>query len=507
MIDVPLKNAIREYIPDWIEDKHPIFLEFFQAYYEWLELDGNPVDVIRNFSDYIDIDRSIDSFIEYFKADIIPELPSNTASDKTLYLKHIDDLYQSKGTVASFKLLFRILYNEPIEVIFPRDKVLRLSSSPWVNKKYSIKVSSNNDLGVFDNRHIESRRYTTDTSYTLIGEADVQEVVRYNVGSYIVTELFISNVVGSFEADDTIHFGDYSEHITPTVTNVVVTNGGLDYAINREVFFDTTTQLVRHYTFTNSNDFDLGVTSVYTKDDLEVFVNDVLVDPSNLTFDGIVLNIFLTLVNGDLVKVNLPAIKLYAVTKSIDSVSSLEEITILNHGIGYTTAPVIDLSREGNGLATAEFSVGGMITYDGKYTNTQSMLSASSYLYDGYYYQDYSYVIKSSISLDKFGSIFKKLVHPSGFNLFNIIQIVAREVDDNIGVSFSEFAYDITTILYDTYESELSLDSPTTIQFEQNKLTLGDNYHVQDVLNMKIDTLINKRYINETAPVNIQITP
>lgn len=89
----------------------------------------NPLNVMNNIPNYQDIDYiyNYDNFVygNYFQylfneyMDGIP-LYFHTSIDKTIKNiigKEIKQLYQSKGTIDSFKYLFKILYNEDIEII------------------------------------------------------------------------------------------------------------------------------------------------------------------------------------------------------------------------------------------------------------------------------------------------------------------------------------------------------------------------------------------------------
>lgn len=62
---------------------------------------------------------------------------------------------------------------------------------------------------------------------------------------------------------------------------------------------------------------------------------------------------------------------------------------------------------------------------EGRYTDNNGFASDRKYIHDNYYYQDFSYVIKSGQTVESWLSIVKKLLHPSGFNVFGEIQIVS----------------------------------------------------------------------------------
>ena len=61
--------------------------------------------------------------------------------DKTEVVKLAKELYKSKGTPASYQLLFRILYNMDVDFFYTKDAVLKASNGKWYVSK-SLKLST-----------------------------------------------------------------------------------------------------------------------------------------------------------------------------------------------------------------------------------------------------------------------------------------------------------------------------------------------------------------------------
>lgn len=61
-----------------------------------------------------------------------------------------------------------------------------------------------------------------------------------------------------------------------------------------------------------------------------------------------------------------------------------------------------------------------------RYTNNDGFLSDRKYIQDSFFYQDFSYVIKTGQNVDKWRDVVKKLLHPSGFAFFGQINIFSR---------------------------------------------------------------------------------
>jgi len=94
----------------------------------------------------------------------------------------------------------------------------------------------------------------------------------------------------------------------------------------------------------------------------------------------------------------------------------IEKITIVDAGKSLRSAPEIDLSGYGDGLATATSTlVPSFETFPGKFKNSDGIISSSYTRLQGLdYYIDYSYVLSSSIEFKKYKDVLKGLLHPAG---------------------------------------------------------------------------------------------
>jgi hypothetical protein len=143
-------------LPEHIRDdpSYANFVTFIQAYYEWMEQDGNVTDRSKNLLNYTDIDSSIDDFLNYFYNDFLSYFPENILADKNQVVKLAKELYKSKGTQASYQLLFRILYNLDVDFFYTKDAVLKASDGKWYVSK-SVMLST-------DLMYISDLTYETD---------------------------------------------------------------------------------------------------------------------------------------------------------------------------------------------------------------------------------------------------------------------------------------------------------------------------------------------------------
>jgi hypothetical protein len=122
---------VEDQLPEFIRADHPTFVNLLKKYYEYLELDGKTVNVGKQLYDYMDVDTTRQDLIRYFKSKIIPNFPEESELSTEKVLKSAREFYSKKGTPDSFKFLFRTLYNQEVDVYFPKQDILRASDGKW----------------------------------------------------------------------------------------------------------------------------------------------------------------------------------------------------------------------------------------------------------------------------------------------------------------------------------------------------------------------------------------
>ena len=99
---------------------------------------------------------------------------------------------------------------------------------------------------------------------------------------------------------------------------------------------------------------------------------------------------------------------------------SVTGMQVVDSGFGFVTGETIYFENE-NGISTGI----GVVTTQGKgsgfYQRKGGFLSDQIKLHDGNYYQEYSYEVRSSIVLDKYSDMLKKVMHVSGTKFFGAL--------------------------------------------------------------------------------------
>jgi hypothetical protein len=137
MTDQKTSLLVSSQLPEFVREEHPNFIAFMEAYYEYLEnKQGTELnDLVTKSKDLryaTDVDSSIDDFQDNFFATYASLFPQDVQVDRAVLLKHVLPLYLAKGNEKSFKLLFRLLYNEELEILQPKTNILRASDGKWL---------------------------------------------------------------------------------------------------------------------------------------------------------------------------------------------------------------------------------------------------------------------------------------------------------------------------------------------------------------------------------------
>jgi hypothetical protein len=109
------------------------------------------------------------------------------------------------------------------------------------------------------------------------------------------------------------------------------------------------------------------------------------------------------------------------ITSSLSAVAgSVTSVKVLDSGYGFEDGEVVDITTDGKAAqGYAVLKTNG--TGSGYYKSTDGFLSNNKKLSDGYYYQEYSYEVRSSV-IDDFKTILKDIVHVAGTAYYDALK-------------------------------------------------------------------------------------
>lgn len=202
-------------LPEFVRRDHPLFVEFLENYYKFLEQDGGMLYTAKRFPEFYDIDILKADYLhdieeghdteaenyhvlqDQYYNNFIRYVPNFSIADLNLILKHSKDFYRSSGSEKSIRFLARILFNKNADIYYPQQNILKASDGKWfVEKSINIK-----DIAV--NNVANSIAFTRFANTLIRGAVSNSTAVVENVNPYyeagvLITELKISQVTKDF---------------------------------------------------------------------------------------------------------------------------------------------------------------------------------------------------------------------------------------------------------------------------------------------------------------------
>ena len=157
--------ALDSIIPEHIRNNSTNLSEFVESYFEWMQdAQDQPGHILNNLVEKRDIDKVSEEFIEYLQREFATSIPQQIQADPRKLYKQVNDIYRSKGSIPSYEALFNLLFNDQIELYYPRVDLLKPSDGKWdqTQQRYL-----NNDGFISDKKYIQDSRYYQNFSYVI----------------------------------------------------------------------------------------------------------------------------------------------------------------------------------------------------------------------------------------------------------------------------------------------------------------------------------------------------
>ena len=221
-----ISHVIESQFPAYYREQGPELVAFIKAYYEFLESSNEySTKLSRQMFELKDIDESLNSFLSHFKNEFLADFPSIITTDIRFAIKHILDLYSTKGSKYSLELLMKLLYNQEIDVYYPGDDIIKPSDSLWSRPIY-LEVTKNARTKTFINKEI--------TGSVTGAKGFVESIVTKRVNGQLIDIVYLSSVQGQFRYGERITDNDSlkgAPKVSGSLTSVNIVSGGKDNQI------------------------------------------------------------------------------------------------------------------------------------------------------------------------------------------------------------------------------------------------------------------------------------
>lgn len=285
----------------------------------------NVVRATGNFVDNRSLETSVGNYVNYLQDELYASIPQNYFGNKRFLASKFKEYFQSKSNEQSYRFLFRLLFNEPIELYYPGEDLLRVSDGKF-EKTQIIRVQAEEDIFDFLEKTIRG------TSSGALG--NVVDIKKFFIGSVEVAEFTLKLVFGTFSAEEMIVDIENTDLTTNTygiITGFTINDAGSGYSFGDQIPI-----------IGDGSEVSAIVSSIAESPIDKLLINaygygyrlgtDATIDNSGTGGDGLVIRVT-ELANT------------YQVISGSNTytLGEISEIKILNRGENYTKAPAISL--------------------------------------------------------------------------------------------------------------------------------------------------------------------
>ena len=409
--------------PQFIQNDYTTFIEFVEAYYRFLEQDQGALEIVQNAKSYSDIDSTTEAFVSYFLTNYTKNIPYSVLADKRMFVKKVKDLYESKGSELSFKLLFRLLYDVNVDVTYPYDNVLRASDGEWVQKNtVRVKLLDGSYDDVVDRYLVlikDGITYKTSILSKKYLAADHQEFVLKNSE---LAPYEVGDGVTVSSKDGVLLYGQISGTTIGASILIPGKNFRVAQIINVNIAGAVNSQIQVISVNAEGGITGLKILSFGYNFNVPVTVNlspSGRVSRSDETFNSTTVGF------RDVISIQSSAAYLTDPARYFDTdyVQGTDIYGVLTPITSTSFNTVLGGNVTGNidtDLAQIVLQIGAIARYPGKYVSSRGFISDDvNRLPDGILYQPFAYQTESSLDYTYFYDVVSQLIHPAGQRLFN----------------------------------------------------------------------------------------
>lgn len=465
-------------IPEFVRESYPNFVRYIHDYLTWLEQDENFLSIVNNWKENNEPSLNVEPYVTAILTDMGFPSGQGLEISKGLMLNILRDFYLARGSEASFKLLFRVLFNEDVDVRYPREEMLIPSYAEYGERHFIFTSALNRNIRNFSSILTNVRENGgTIRGVTSRTTASIQDIfIIYGQGTpYLQIEILepLNEFLPDEQAVISSSDSTITEQIQP-VLSVRVVNAGSGYQpgeiievsgtnlIGRAVVGSVLKSGIDQVSIANSGsgysvgdrigaiseDDGFGFSAYVSGVDGSGGITDVKITSEGYNY-GNLPNLTINSSGGT-------QAHLVAGSSSVGAISAVE---ILDPFVDFDQAVFSVVTEEGQGAVLESVPVSRWVTRS--WSDNRGFLEEASTLIDSDKYQQFSYTLVSSIPASQYDDYVADLLHPVGYVRGSSIEIVS-DINLELNASdidgYSPFQYIYESILGTTFTSEMDIE-------------------------------------------------
>ena len=141
--------VVAELLSAHIQTNYPKLVQFIESALQFLERSDAGGYHLNRIRFNRDVDMISDDLLTNLQQEFGNALPKRFAAEPRLFYKRVIDIYRSRGTEQSINAFFRLLYNDNVEIHYPKDDLLVPSDGRYSDISEQIIESPENHSPIY----------------------------------------------------------------------------------------------------------------------------------------------------------------------------------------------------------------------------------------------------------------------------------------------------------------------------------------------------------------------
>ena len=124
------KSLVQEVLPEYFQTSYPNLIQFLEGYYKFLDADTNFGGAISELKTVRDLQDSTLARLDFAFDELALGISQSQFTFPREALRNFGNFFRVKGSLYSADGFFRAFFNEDIEVIYPKDSILKVGVDP-----------------------------------------------------------------------------------------------------------------------------------------------------------------------------------------------------------------------------------------------------------------------------------------------------------------------------------------------------------------------------------------
>ena len=207
-----LRSVVDDLVPEHVATAYPGLMHAIKVYADFLEHGNGSGHWLNTIDAQRDIDRIETELLTELQKEVGAPIPRQFAADPRKFYKRVTEYYRERGTPASIETFFRVLFNDEVEIYFPKEDMLIPSDGKYFDRTDD----------VINNPNLYTPTFTftlSADSDTISGQDDSGRELIYDNPIVLVNGTRVTDYMPMVEVNNTTNKLDYSFKFNSSLQN------------------------------------------------------------------------------------------------------------------------------------------------------------------------------------------------------------------------------------------------------------------------------------------------